>query len=110
MKRGLFVLSFVVLAVVLAPGARALTPYTTWAMGPGGRLFLTQDAYVPLTEIDLPVSAPEDMFLAPDGALYIADTGNGRVLKLENFEVVAEFGKGTLKSPTGVTVDADGVV
>lgn len=110
MKRGLVVLLWVILAVALAPGAHALTPYTTWAMGPGGRLVLTQDAYVPLTEIDLPASAPEDMFLAPNGALYIADTGNGRILKLDDFEVAAEFGKGTLKSPTGVTVDADGVV
>ncbi|MFC1465143.1 MAG: YIP1 family protein [Candidatus Brachytrichaceae bacterium NZ_4S206] len=112
MKRALRVWLIVLLGAVLGAAlpARALTPYTTWTMGPGGRLFLTQDAYIPIAEVDLPVSAPEDMFLAPDGALYLADTGNGRILKLRNLEVVGELGKGALKSPTGVTVDEDGVV
>lgn len=112
MKRALRVWLIVLLGAVLGaalPG-HALTPYTTWTMGPGGRLFLTQDAYIPVAEVDLPVSAPEDMFLAPDGALYLADTGNGRILKLRDLEVIGALGKGTLKSPTGVTVDEDGVV
>lgn len=112
MKRALRVWLIVLLGAVLGAAlpAHALTPYTTWTMGPGGRLFLTQDAYIPVAEVDLPVSAPEDMFLAPDGALYLADTGNGRILKLRDLEVIGALGKGTLKSPTGVTVDEDGVV
>ncbi len=113
MKRTpLALLIVIVLGVALSASlpAHALTPYTTWAMGPGGRLFLTQDAYIPIAEVDLPVSAAEDMFLGRDGALYLADTGNGRILKLRNLEVVGELGKGALKSPTGVTVDEDGVV
>ncbi len=110
MKTTLRALLLIVVLLGAAQPAQALTPYTTWAMGPGGRLFLTQDAYIPVAEVNLPVSAPEDMFLAPDGMLYVADTGNGRILKLKQLEVVDELGHGALKSPTGVTVDADGVV
>ncbi|BCX03200.1 MAG: hypothetical protein KatS3mg053_1138 [Candidatus Roseilinea sp.] len=110
MKKASLALLIVVWLVGAVLPAHALTPYTTWAMGPGGRLFLTQDAYIPVAEVDLPVSAPEDMFFAPDGTLYLADTGNGRILKLRDLEVVGELGQGVLKSPTGVTVDEDGVV
>uniref|UniRef100_A0A7C1FGT6 DUF1282 domain-containing protein n=1 Tax=Caldilinea aerophila TaxID=133453 RepID=A0A7C1FGT6_9CHLR len=90
--------------------ASALSPYTTWTMGPGGRLFLTQDAYIPIEEIDLPLAGPDELFFAPDGFLYVADTGNGRIVKLDhNFQIAAEFGKGILEAPTGLFLDADGV-
>jgi penicillin-binding protein 2 len=80
------------LFVATAVRVEALAPYTTWAMGPGGRLYLTQDAYIPIAEIELPVSGPEDMMRAADGFLYIADTGKRRILKLDPaFQVVAEL-------------------
>jgi len=84
------------------------TPYNTWAGGPGGYLVMTQDAYRPLAEITLDVDGPEDLFIAPDGLMYIADTGNGRIVKLDDFAVVATYGEDVLESPTGVFVDADG--
>lgn len=107
---GLLLLILALLAAAGPAFAAGQAPYTTWAMGPGGKLYLTQDAYVPWTEVDLPIAAAEDMFLADDGALYIADTGNGRILKLRDFQVEAELGVGNLQSPTGVVVDAEGVV
>jgi hypothetical protein len=61
MKKALLVLLLVTALAFAGAPAKALSPYTTWAMGPGGALFLTQDAYTPLDEIDLPLSAPEDM-------------------------------------------------
>jgi tetratricopeptide (TPR) repeat protein len=100
-------------ALILAAGpisVRADAPYTTWALGPGGRLYMTQDAYRPVNEIDLPISGAEDLFITPDGAMYIADTGNGRVVKLQDFEVAAEYGKGVLGGPTGVFADDEGTV
>jgi tetratricopeptide (TPR) repeat protein len=102
----------VILLILLAAGlpAKAVSPYTTWTAGPGG-FFPTQDAYTPLDEIDLPVSSPEDMFAAPDGFLYVADTGNGRILKLDaDFEIAAEFGQDILQSPTGLFVDEAGML
>jgi DNA-binding beta-propeller fold protein YncE len=100
------------LAVGLSSSAvRADSPYTTWTPGPGGGLFITQDAYTPLAEIDLPVAGPEDLVHAPDGLLYLADTGNGRIVKLNHqFEVIAEFGAGVLQRPTGVFVDEEGTL
>lgn len=99
-----------VLTVLLAVQVKADAPYTTWTPGPGRRLYMTQDAYVPLAEVDLPISGAEDLFVAADGALYIADTGNRRVVRLENMTVVAEYGKGVLAKPTGVFVDNRGTV
>jgi DNA-binding beta-propeller fold protein YncE len=97
---------------LLATGTpvNALSPYTTFAIGPGGFLIQTQDAYTPLAEIDLPLAGPEDMVVAA-GFLYIADTGNGRIVKLDaNFEVAAEFGQGLLQTPTGLFVDDSGTI
>lgn len=71
---------------------------------------MTQDAYSPAAEVDLPISAAEEMVVMPDGTLYIADTGNGRIVRLENFEIVATYGEDVLEGPTGVFVDEDGVL
>ncbi len=112
MKRTLLLLLLVILLLIAALPARthALSPYTTWARGPGGFLYPTQDAYTPLDEIDLPLAAPEELFLAPDGFLYVADTGNGRIVKLDrDFQIAAEFGQGLLQAPTGLFIDQDGV-
>ncbi|MBE2270111.1 MAG: YIP1 family protein [Anaerolinea sp.] len=111
MKKILCVLILlIVLSVAVAP-AHAISPYTTWTLGPGRSLFPTQDAYTPLDQIDLPVSSPEDMYYAPDGSLYIADTGNGRIIKLDAaFNITAEFGVGLLAAPTGLFVDEDGTL
>jgi len=106
----LLLLVILLLTAVFATRALAISPYTTWARGPGGFLYPTQDAYIPLDEIDLPLAAPEELFLAPDGFLYIADTGNGRIVKLDkDFQIAAEFGQGLLKAPTGLFIDEDGV-
>ncbi|GAB4577539.1 MAG: hypothetical protein Fur0022_02700 [Anaerolineales bacterium] len=110
MKR---IIQFILLALtlgVITGSARAESPYTTWAIGPGGWLIMTQDAYTPLAEIALPLSAPEDLFVTADGTMYVADTGNARIVKLQNFEVVAEYGQGLLGGPTGIFVDEEGIM
>jgi tetratricopeptide (TPR) repeat protein len=99
------------LSAALPVPSRALVPYTTWTKGPGGHLYPTQDAYLPLNEIDLPLAAPEELFIAPDGFLYIADTGHGRILKLnQEFQIIAEFGQGLLQAPSGLFIDNDGAL
>jgi tetratricopeptide (TPR) repeat protein len=86
------------------------SPYTTWAWGPGGHLVETQDAYRPYDEIDLPISAAEDMFITAEGVIYIADSGNGRIVKLEDFEVIGSYGEDILQGPTGLFVDDEGIM
>jgi tetratricopeptide (TPR) repeat protein len=113
-KRILFLLPLALMvfgAFARGTPSKAETPYTTWTLGPGGTFYMTQDAYTPVEEIELPVAGPEEMFFAPDGFLYIADTGNQRVIRLdENFQVAAELGKGILQSPTGLFVDEAGTL
>ncbi len=108
MKKLTWILLFFALVGIPFASAYAESPYTTWAMGPGGRLFRTQDAYRPYNEIDLPIKNAEDFFVMPDGTIYLADSGNGRILKLQNFEIVATYGQDILQNPTGVFVDKKG--
>jgi tetratricopeptide (TPR) repeat protein len=109
-KIGLFLLLALLLSISVTP-ASAVSPYTTWTLGPGGEPFPIQDAYTALDEMILPVSSPEDMFVAPDGFLYLADTGNGRIIKLDAaFQIVAEFGLDVLQAPTGIYVDEAGTL
>jgi len=110
MKKILLLISVVAILVLTPLRVSAESPYTTWAQGPGGWLTMTQDAYSPAAEVDLPISAAEEMVVMPDGTLYIADTGNGRIVKLENFEIVASYGEDVLQGPTGLFVDDDGVL
>lgn len=56
------------------------------------------------------LNTPKDLFLAPNGDYYIADTGNMRVVRLNsNFEYVAEYNAGgEFISPEGIFVTDEG--
>ncbi len=113
MKRLLFLIGLLILLARPAPTTTVMAhpPYTTWALGPGGRLYLTQDAYIPLRQITLPVKSPEDLFITPEGVVYVADTGGRRVVRLNNnWEVEAEYGRDLLTAPTGLWVDSAGTI
>ena len=54
------------------------------------------------------LSLPEDMYIDKDGIMYIADSGNGRILIYDSQTgQKGELGKGILKTPTGVFVTDD---
>lgn len=111
MKRALAILLLLIGLLAADVLVEAVSPYTTWTLGPGRIYYPTQDAYIPLDEIDLPLSGPEEMVFAPDGFLYVADTGNRRIVKLDaDFEIAAEFGREILQSPTGLFVDDAGTI
>lgn len=110
MKRTLQFTLIALILVLTTSRARADSPYTTWALGPGGGGVMTQDAYTPIAEIDLPISGAEDMFVTADGTIYIANTGGGEIVKVHNFNVVATYGGDVLQGPTGLYVDEDGVM
>ena len=97
-------------AVSLPASAIESTAYTyTLAIDWNGYI-RTQDGYLPggtyLSDIGL--SAPEDLYYR-DGALYIADSGNARIVRyeLETGEL-DYFGEELLDTPTGIAVTEDG--
>jgi tetratricopeptide (TPR) repeat protein len=112
MKRFIHLLLLLVVLLALSPRATyADAPYITYAAGADGAVWMTQEAYTPLAEIELPVSGPEDMFITDEGVMYIADTGNGRIVKLDsNFAEEASYGDEVLDAPTGLFVDEEGVM
>lgn len=111
MKRIIQIIFIIGIVALTAVPARADSPYTTWAIGPRGWLVMTQDAYTPYAEIDLPISGAEDMFITEDGVIYVADTGNGRIAKLNaSYEVEASYGEEVLQGPTGLFVDDAGTM
>jgi tetratricopeptide (TPR) repeat protein len=110
MKRLIQTSLVLTILALTAATAWANAPYTTWALGPNGELVKTQDAYTPFAEIDLPITGAEDMFITKDGVIYVADTGSGRIVKLENHEVVESYGEDVLQGPTGLFIDEDGVM
>jgi tetratricopeptide (TPR) repeat protein len=110
MKKIIRILLYVLIVGTSFVNGHAESPYTTWAMGPWGRLILTQDAYTPIDEIALPIANAQDMFVTQQGDIYIADTGNGRIARYVNFQEIASYGEGTLQGPTGIFVDPEGVM
>ncbi|MGH2541818.1 MAG: YIP1 family protein, partial [Ardenticatenaceae bacterium] len=111
MKRFIYLALLIAIVALTTVPAHADAPYTTWALGPRGEPVMTQEAYTPVDEIDLPVSGPEDMFITPEGVIYVADTGNGRIVKLDSsFGEEASYGEDVLDGPTGLFVDDEGVM
>ncbi|MFA6801798.1 MAG: hypothetical protein WCR19_06780, partial [Acholeplasmataceae bacterium] len=80
-------------------------PYETYTIGPKGRRVLTQTAYAPAGyfNTDYTLNSPEDIYIKDD-YVYIADTGNKRILKVDQDGHAIEFATG-LNAPTGVHVD-----
>lgn len=84
-------------------------PYKTYTFDGYGSIMQTQTAYLPYETIakfdEEALSGPSDMCITDDGFIYVADTGNSRVVvgDLEG-NLVKIIGEGTLKTPKGVFV------
>lgn len=84
-------------------------PYRAWTRNPDGTLAPTQIPFMPIGKMEAGFNAPEDIFIDSEGYIYIADTGNGRIVVFDGDGfLVREVGKGSLKKPTGVFVDGEG--
>jgi sugar lactone lactonase YvrE len=95
-----------VVAAMPAGMASASPPYPTYTRGPGYRDARTLTAYEPVEMLCPGLNAPEDMFIDREsGVVYVADTGNARVIACRGGKIEASFGEGALKSPTGVHVE-----
>ncbi|MBQ7278652.1 MAG: YIP1 family protein [Clostridia bacterium] len=87
----------------------AETPYKTYTLSGYGDVQETQTAYLAYETLvkfgDEAMNRPNDVYVTDDNEIYVADTGNARVLvgNLEG-ELLGIIGEGTLKSPRGVFV------
>ncbi|TVQ25341.1 MAG: hypothetical protein EA382_07145 [Spirochaetaceae bacterium] len=108
-----------IVAVVLGAAANADVPYNTYTFDWRGFPTASPHAYVPqavLTGATLGVgslSIPAHLFVSPSGLLYVADSGNHRVLVFDDrfqlFRIVETFAwegrTELLANPQGVFVD-----
>lgn len=91
------------------------SPYKTFTFDGYGYITMTQTAYLPYETItrfdDESLSAPSDLCITDDGLIYVADTGNSRIVvgDIEG-NLVKIIGQGELKTPRGVYVTDDGHV
>jgi sugar lactone lactonase YvrE len=84
-------------------------PSTTYTEDYRGRLMPTQDAYLAVDVIsqfgEYILDRPTDLFLDADHTLYIADTGNKRVLAVSaETGATRVFQDSAMKRPTGIFV------
>ena len=97
----------------LAISANGL-PYSTYTYSSAtDRMVWTQDAYLPLSISDnlggVTLNNPQDLTIDAGDNVYIADYGNGRIIKYSLLtDVVTTIGDGILQSPNGVHVGLDG--
>ncbi len=119
---------FLVVACMLLQPAAALAnaPYYTFTIDDSGEPIWTQDAYLPAGVVDgfnifeknkagdeenVPLSRPEDLFIDSKDEIYVADTGNGRIVVFDQQgHYLRTIGKDVLSRPTGVFVDEEGIV
>lgn len=101
-------------AVLLALGigqvkVYAETPYKTYTIDGYGSVNETMSAYLPVETItkfgNETLSDPNDLCVSEDGRIYVADTGNARII-VGNIEgdLIRTIGEGTLVRPMGVFV------
>lgn len=114
-RRLLAAVLLVIAAASIGGTALAKTPYVTYTLDGDGRITHTQTAYLAHSTItkfgDETLASPSDICIAHDGLIYIADSGNARIVvgTLEG-ELVDVIGVGTLVNPKGVYVTANGHV
>ncbi|MGN0350775.1 MAG: YIP1 family protein [Roseburia sp.] len=116
MKKGKIGLRFAavfLIALVLVTGmgqvVNAETPYKTYTIDGYGSILETQTAYLAYETItkfgEEALNGPSDLCVTDDGEIYVADTGNARIVvgNMEG-ELVKTIGEGTLVTPMGVFV------
>lgn len=110
------ILAIVCLGSTVAAQASQTTSYTyTVIEGQDGEGYAqytrTQDAYIPERTITkMGLNAPEDMFIDKDNMMYIADTGNMRIVKydINTDTVTEEFTYDEFQAPKGICVTENG--
>ena len=97
------------LVCLTANATAANAPYTTLTEDNQGRLISTLDGYAPDVAFGAfdgdVLKGAQDLFIDENDTLYIADTGNKRVVACTTEgELLRVYGEKTLKKPSGVCV------
>ena len=113
MKKNRLPALLLLLVLLLPAAASAATPYTTYTMNGYGEIQETQTAYLAVRTITKfgaeMFNMPDDLFVAKDGTIYVADTKNRRILVGNaDGDLLGIVGKGVLQTPRGVFVTDDG--
>lgn len=104
------------LAAGFSPVSEAALPYRTMSTDASGNPIPAPHGYVPERLID-GLQSPEHIFITGDNKLYVADTGNdrvvvmdldGHILRTVPDEEAAPDDKGLLRRPEGLFVTEDG--
>src|SRR5690554_2286238 len=91
--------------------ASSATSYTL-TLNAKGEFVRTQDAYLPLrTTMSLNLNKPEDMMFDQAGYLWIADTGNRRIIKYDSVtdNMVYELAYPDFLAPKGLFISSRGL-
>ena len=105
----IFLFAMVLISGVGQMRVYADTPYKTYTIDGYGSINETMSAYLPVETItkfgDEALSGPNDLCVTNDGEIYVADTGNGRVIVGDiDGRLIKIIGQGTLAAPMGVFV------
>ena len=87
------ILSVVMLASILTVGVGASSAYQTYTYSIGGYALHSPDAYTADNQVidsgymglDVPLNAPNDLITDKQNNVYIADTGNNRIVCLDRY-------------------------
>lgn len=102
----LFIMCFCLNLNVNAGNEITNEPYDTKVMGLEGKLVTSSMAYEAINVLNLGFSNPEDIYIADNGNVYVADSGSKVVYVYNpNTNETTEIGKGVLESPKGICLD-----
>lgn len=109
MKAKGLLIGFAVMLCLCTCAQAAQAPYYTMTQDHNDRFVYSQAGYVPdltLYEFDgKALKRPADIYVADDDTLFIADSGNKRVIhSTRDGEFIASYGESELKTPLGVCV------
>ena len=105
----LFLVVLILVSGIASMSAQAESPYRTYTIDGYGYVQETQTAYLAyetITKFDTEfLSGPSDMCVTKDGEIYVADTGNARIVVGDaEGNLIKTIGEGTLVTPKGVYV------